>query len=72
MKGRVNRKMYTFRQDIQVKYKQKDICETIGITQPTMSNIMNGKVACRKVVAYCITKYLDPDAEIEKYFERVR
>ena len=64
--------MYIFKQDLQVKYKQKELCETIGITQPTMSNIMNGKVACRKVVAYCITKYLNQDAEIEDYFERVR
>lgn len=62
--------MYYFRQDIQVKFKQKDLCETIGITQPTMSNIINGKVACRKVVAYCITKYLNEDAEIEEYFIR--
>lgn len=60
--------MYYFRQDIQVKFKQKDLCETVGITQPTMSNIINGKVACRKVVAYCITKYLNQDAEIEDYF----
>lgn len=60
--------MYYFRQDIQVKFKQKDLCETVGITQPTMSNIINGKVACRKVVAYCITKYLNEDAEIEDYF----
>lgn len=60
--------MYYFRQDIQVKFKQKDLCETVGITQPTMSNIINGKVACRKVVAYCITKYLDENAEIEDYF----
>lgn len=64
--------MYYFRQDIQVKFKQKDLCETVGITQPTMSNIINGKVACRKVVAYCITKYLNEDAEIEDYFERVK
>lgn len=62
--------MYYFRQNIQVKFKQKDLCETVGITQPTMSNIINGKVACRKVVAYSITKYLDQDAEIEDYFIR--
>ncbi len=60
--------MYYFRQDIQVKFKQKDLCETIGLTAPTMSNIINGKVACRKVVAYCITKYFNQEAEIEDYF----
>ena len=30
--------------------------------------IINGKVACRKVVAFCITKYLNENAEIEDYF----
>ena len=52
--------MYKFRQDVDYKI--------IGITQPCLSNILNGKVACRKVVAYCITKYLNQDAEIEDYF----
>ena len=33
-----------------------------------LSNILNGKVACRKVVAFCITKYLNENAEIEDYF----
>ena len=64
--------MYTFKQDVDYKINQTIASEVIGITQPCLSNILNGKVACRKVVAFCITKYLDEDAEIEDYFERVR
>lgn len=60
--------MYLFRTEIPVKINQTIASEIIGITQPTLSNILNGKVACRKVVAFCITKYLDDNAKIEDYF----
>lgn len=62
--------MYYFRKDIKYKINQTLASEIIGITQPTLSKILNGKVACRKVVAFCITKYLDDKAEIEDYFIR--
>ena len=64
--------MYIFKNNLQVKVNQTKASKVIGITQPTLSNILNGKVACRKVTAFCITKYLDKDAEIEKYFEKVK
>lgn len=64
--------MYIFKTDLDVKINQTQACEVIGITQPTLSNILNGKVACRKVVAFSITKYFDENAEIEDYFELVR
>lgn len=60
--------MYKFRQDVDYKINQTTASEIIGITQPCLSNILHGKVACRKVVAFCITKYLDENAEIEDYF----
>ena len=62
--------MYLFKTEISVKINQTIASKVIGITQPTLSNILNGKVACRKVVAFCITKYLDDNAEIEDYFIR--
>ena len=62
--------MYYFRQDIELKFRQRKACLKVGLTDATMSNIINGKVACRKVVAYAITKYLNQDAEIEDYFVR--
>lgn len=61
--------MYLFKTEIPVKINQTIASKVIGITQPTLSNILNGKVACRKVVAFCITKYLDDNAKIEDYFE---
>lgn len=67
--------MYMFREDkmnIKTKFKQTHICQTVGLTNTALSNILNRKVACRKVVAYSITKYLDEDAEIEDYFEPVK
>lgn len=63
--------MYMLKNDIEVKINQTIASEIIGLSQPTLSNILNRKVACRKVVAFCIVKYIDKDAEIEDYFERV-
>lgn len=68
--------MYKFKEekatDVRRKIKQKYACEVIGLTRSALSNILNRKVACRKVVAYCIVKYLDKDAEIEDYFEPLK
>lgn len=63
--------MYIFKTEIPIKINQSKACKIIGIAQPTLSNILNRKVTCRKVVAYCITKYINENAEIEDYFERV-
>lgn len=62
--------MYKFKENVDYKINQIIASEVIGITQPCLSNILNRKVACRKVVAYCITKYLDDNAEIKDYFVR--
>ena len=63
--------MYILKNDLDLKINQTIASKIIGITQPTLSNILNRKVTCRKVVAYCITKYINENAEIEEYFERV-
>lgn len=62
--------MYRFREDKNNRLKDGQVKagEIIGLAQPTLSNILTGKVLCRKVVAFCITKYIDPNAEIEDYF----
>lgn len=64
--------MYMLKENKEVKINQTIASEVIGLSQPTLSNILNKKVACRKVVAFCITKYLDENAEIEDYFERIK
>lgn len=63
--------MYIFKENINVKINQTIAGEVIGLTQPTLSNILNRKVVCRKVVAFCITKYIDENAKIEDYFEKI-
>lgn len=64
--------MYMLKSDLELKLNQSKASEVIGLTQPTLSNILNRKVACRKVVAFSITKYIDKDAEIEDYFEKIK
>ena len=63
--------MYMLKDGLYFKFNQSEASKIIGITQPTMNNIMNRKVACRKVLAVCITKYINETAEIEDYFEKV-
>lgn len=50
--------------------KQKDIARRVGITEETLSRIINGKQATKKTTAYCIAKAIDSNAEIEEYFIR--
>lgn len=64
--------MYMLKDNKEVKINQTIASEVIGLSQPTLSNILNRKVACRKVVAFCIAKYLDKDAKIEDYFEKIK
>jgi len=64
--------MYMLKDNKEVKINQTIASEVIGLSQPTLSNILNRKVACRKVVAFCITKYLDENANIEDYFEKIK
>ena len=60
--------MYIFKTEIPIKINQSKACKIIGLAQPTLSKILNGKVACRKVVAFSITKYIDETAEINDFF----
>lgn len=64
--------MYIFKDNQNIKINQTIASKEIGLTQPTLSNILNRKVACRKVVAFCIAKYINNDAKIEDYFEKVK
>lgn len=64
--------MYILKENVDLKINQTIASEVIGLAQPTLSNILNRKVACRKVVAYCIAKYIDENAEIEDYFEKTK
>lgn len=45
--------------------------EVIGVTPQYLSMICGRKVKIRKTLAYCIVKFLNEEAEIEDFFERV-
>lgn len=51
--------------------KQQKASKEIGVTSQYLSNICGRKLTIKKTLAYCITKYIDNEAEIEDYFERV-
>lgn len=51
--------------------KQKEASKTIGVTPQWLSTVCGQKVKIRKLLAYCIVKYIDSEAEIEDFFERV-
>ena len=53
------------------EYNKVKVAEKIGLHPDTLRKILNGKQECSKLVAYCITKYIDSDAEIENYFIKV-
>lgn len=51
--------------------KQVAMAKVVGLNPVTINKIFNRKQKCSKLVAYCITKFLDDDKEIEEFFERV-
>ena len=64
--------MYKIKKEIVLKLNKTKASEEIGITRPHLTNVLNGKKYCSKILAYCITKYLNKEAEIADYFERVK
>lgn len=66
--------MYILKENVIVDFngeKQKKIAEKIGITEQTLSKVLNRKMPCSKMIAYCIVKINDKEKEIEDFFERV-
>ena len=55
---------------IKRKYKLVNIAEKVGISTTLMTFIFQGVRNCSEDVAYCITKYVDSEAEIENFFVR--
>ena len=56
--------------EVMKMYNKSKVAEFVGLAPTTLIRIVNGTQDCSKLVAYCITKFLDPDAEIEDYFVR--
>lgn len=67
--------MYLFKEELKEeitkKFKIKYIADKVGISTVYLSNIFNSKVAIKKAIAYCITKMLDNNKEIDDFFIRV-
>lgn len=62
--------MYIFTGQDKIKIiNQSKLALEIGVTIGYLNRILNGKIPCSKVLAYCITKALNSDAEITDYFK---
>lgn len=55
------------KKDFKVLYLAKEV----GISPAYVSLILNCKKSCPKRTAFCITKVINKDAEIENFFERI-
>lgn len=68
--------MYSFKaeklQEVKGKYKLGHLASIVGISSTLMSQIINGHRSCPKPTAFCITKMIDKEAEIEDYFNMVK
>lgn len=61
--------MYTFKdKNVAKMFNKTQMAKVIGLNPDTLRRVINGKQECSKLVAYCITKFLDDEAEIEDYF----
>ena len=66
--------MYILKENIVVDLKcetQRKEAEKIGLSEHNLYKILNRKMSCSKMIAYCIVKINNSEAEIEDYFERV-
>lgn len=66
--------MFVLKETVNLNFNgktQREIAEKIGITEFTLSKILNRKWNCSKMTAYCITKCNDENAEILDYFDYV-
>lgn len=63
--------MYTFKNKETTKtFNKTQMAKIVGLNPDTLRRIINGKQECSKLVAYCITKFLNNEAEIDEYFIR--
>lgn len=72
-----NMHIYKFRKEkrylVEKNKMTKEVAEEIGLCPTYLCTILDCKnLVKRKIVAYAITKYADPEAEIEDYFEEIK
>lgn len=64
---------FTEKEDIKKILNNKTVVQLakeVGITRAYCSRVLNRWNGCSKFVAYAIVKCLDPNKEIEDFFER--
>lgn len=65
--------MYLFKdKNVAITYNKVQMAKVVGLNPDTLRKIINGKKACSKLTAYCITKFLNSEAEIIDYFNRIK
>lgn len=47
---------------------RRELAKIVGISECTLSRIINNRQTTSKTTAYCITKAISKDAEIEEFF----
>lgn len=52
-------------------YNKNEVAKYLGISNVTLRGTVAGKINCSKKIAFMITKFLNSNAEIEDYFERI-
>lgn len=62
--------MYILKNEMKIGNETK-ASKIIGIDIATLSRILHKKQKCSKILAYCITKYIDQNAEINNYFIKI-
>lgn len=65
--------MWKFKDKEKAKmFNKTQMAKVIGLNADTLRRVINGKQECSKLVAYCITKFLNSEAEIEDYFKKIK
>lgn len=64
--------MYKFKEELNLDFRdRKKASEQIGINANTLGLILRGQLTCSRMTAYCITKLIYEEAEIDDFFVRV-
>ena len=68
--------MYRFKKEMKKEFLQGRtityVAEKIGITRVHLTNVLNQRDNCSKLVAFCVVKSVYPEKEIADYFEIVK
>lgn len=64
--------MYRIKNIFDLKINKTAASKEIGVSREYLTDVLNGKKDCSKILAYCITKYINPKAEIKDLFYTIR